>query len=493
MMTNKIVFIDTEVSIKEKKVCDIGAIKDENTVLHSASVDKFYHFIGDAKFICGHNIIHHDLKYLPFAEEKKLKAKAIDTLYLSPLLFPKRPYHSLLKDDKLQTDELNNPVNDCKKAQHLFYDEVNAFLLLSWKMKQILGSLLYKLEEFSAFFEYMKFKPYFSNSIGLIRREFEGKICANIDLKPFILDSPRELAYALSLICVQDDYSITPSWLLFQFPKIEVIMKTLRNTPCINGCNYCNRMLNIHMGLKSIFGYDKFREYNGEPLQEKAVKAAIEGKSLLAVFPTGGGKSITFQLPALMAGKAIHGLTVVISPLQSLMKDQVDALNSINIKASYINSSLSDNKIKEISRHILNNEYKIIYVAPERLDSYEFINIIKNINVSQIAVDEAHCISQWGHDFRKSYTKIADFIGELKKRPIVTAFTATASTKVKEDIIKNLKLQEYDNYTTGFNRDNLEIDIIKNCNKKEYILNAYEIAKENNYRFFSFGDAMFIK
>ena len=394
MMTKKIVFIDTEVSIKEKKICDIGAIKDDNTILHSASVDKFYHFIADAKFICGHNIIHHDLKYLPFAEEKKLKAKAIDTLYLSPLLFPKRPYHSLLKDDKLQTDELNNPVNDCKKAQHLFYDEVNAFLLLSSKMKQIFGSLLYKLEEFSAFFEYMKFKPYFPNSIGFIRREFEGKICANIDLKPFISDSPRELAYALSLICVQDDYSITPPWLLFQFPKIEMIMKALRNTPCRNGCNYCNRTLNIHTGLKSIFGYDTFRKYNGEPLQEKAVQAAIEGKSLLAVFPTGGGKSITFQLPALMAGKAIHGLTIVISPLQSLMKDQVDNLNRIGItEAVTINGLLDPIERANAIERVKNGSATMLYISPEQLRSKTIEKLLLSRNIARFVIDEAHCFS----------------------------------------------------------------------------------------------------
>ena len=157
-MTNKIVFIDTEISIKEKNVCDIGAMKDGNAIFHSNSISKFYHFIADAKFICGHNIIHHDLKYLPFAEEKKLKTKAIDTLYLSTLLFPKRPYHSLLKDDKLQTEELNNPVNDCKKARELFYDEINAFSALSWKMKQILYRLLHSYEEFSGFFDYINYR-----------------------------------------------------------------------------------------------------------------------------------------------------------------------------------------------------------------------------------------------------------------------------------------------------------------------------------------------
>jgi len=132
---------------------------------------------------------------------------------------------------------------------------------------------------------------------------------------------PVELAYALALIGSDDCYSITPRWLLKNYPKIENVIKFLCNTPCEAGCSYCLQVLDVHKGLKRIFGFDSFRTYNGEPLQEKAARAVVEGKSLLAVFPTGGGKSITFQLPALMAGKAVHGLTVVISPLQSLMKD----------------------------------------------------------------------------------------------------------------------------------------------------------------------------
>ncbi|WP_434799623.1 DNA helicase RecQ [Terrisporobacter vanillatitrophus] len=223
--------------------------------------------------------------------------------------------------------------------------------------------------------------------------------------------------------------------------------------------------------LEKYFGYKEFRKG-----QEEIINSILNKKDVVAIMPTGGGKSLCYQIPALM----LDGITIVISPLISLMKDQVDTLNSMNIKSSYINSSLSDNEIKNILNGVYNKEYKIIYVAPERLDNYEFINTIKRMNISQIAIDEAHCISQWGHDFRKSYTKISHFIYTLEKRPIITSFTATASTKVKEDIIKNLKLQDYNEYITGFNRDNLEIDIVKNCNKKEYILNYIEKNKDNS-------------
>ena len=490
MMTNKIVFIDTEVTIKEKKVCDIGAIKDRNVVFHSASISQFYHFIADAKFICGHNIIHHDLKYLPFAKEKNLKAKAIDTLYLSPLLFPKRPYHSLLKDDKLQTEELNNPVNDCKKAQQLFYDEVTAFLLLPWKIQQIFYSLLYKSEEFSAFFHYVKVSPYFSNVVGLIRKEFEGKICANVDLSSLILDFPRELAYALSLIRVNDYYSITPPWLLHQFPKVEIVMKILRNTPCTKGCKYCRSMLNIHKELKQIFGYDKFRVYNGEPLQEKAVKASVEGKSLLAVFPTGGGKSITFQLPALMAGKAIHGLTIVISPLQSLMKDQVDNLNRIGItEAVTINGLLDPIERANAIERVKNGSATMLYISPEQLRSKTIEKLLLSRNIARFVIDEAHCFSAWGQDFRVDYLYIGDFICELQakkleKKPIpVSCFTATAKQKVISDICDYFKAKlgiTLEIYASSAVRENLQYKVIyKETDEEKYNELRNLIAEKN--------------
>lgn len=218
-MAKSIVFIDTEVGVDDHKIHDIGAVRQDRAYFHSASVRNFVEFIAGAEYICGHNILHHDLKY----------------------------------------------IHD---------------------------SLGYELR--------------------------------------------------VTVIGANDEHSITPPWLLKNYPKIENVIKYLRGTPCANGCTYCHNALDIHRELKRIFGYDSFRTYNGEPLQEKAAQAAVDGKSVLAVFPTGGGKSITFQLPALMAGKAVHGLTVVISPLQSLMKDQVDNLNAIGINEAVTVNGLLD-------------------------------------------------------------------------------------------------------------------------------------------------------
>lgn len=227
-------------------------------------------------------------------------------------------------------------------------------------------------------------------------------------------------------------------------------------------------MEEIYSVLDKYYGYKSFRKG-----QEEIIKSILEGNDVLAVMPTGGGKSICYQIPAII----LEGTTIVISPLISLMKDQVDALNNIGISAALINSTLDKYELEEALYSLKNNKYKIIYVAPERLDSIDFLETIENIKISQIAIDEAHCVSQWGHDFRSSYRKIDKFIEKLKVRPIVTAFTATASKEVREDIIRLLKLNNPKVYVTGFNRENLQITIIREGNKKNYIL---EYLKKNN-------------
>lgn len=156
MITNNIIFLDTEVGLDDNRIHDIGAVKPDGNVFHSSSVRDFCAFLEGAEYVCGHNIVHFDLKYLS-AAGADIGAKVIDTLYLSPLLFPKRPYHALLKNDKLQVDELNNPVNDSQKAEMLFYDEVNAFFALPARKKQIFCCLLYRFQEFRGFFDYVRF------------------------------------------------------------------------------------------------------------------------------------------------------------------------------------------------------------------------------------------------------------------------------------------------------------------------------------------------
>ena len=219
--------------------------------------------------------------------------------------------------------------------------------------------------------------------------------------------------------------------------------------------------------LKKHFGYDTFRKG-----QEAIISNILNGKDALGIMPTGAGKSICYQIPAII----FDGITIVISPLISLMKDQVDSLNQIGIPSTYINSSLSSKDYLQTMENISLNMYKIIYIAPERLLIDSFLNLLSTLNISMIAVDEAHCISRWGHDFRPSYTEIANVILNLKTRPIVTAFTATATENVKNDIINLLHLDNPFELTTGFDRANLSF-IVKNIeNRSEFI---YEYIKSN--------------
>lgn len=201
-----------------------------------------------------------------------------------------------------------------------------------------------------------------------------------------------------------------------------------------------------HEILKKYFGYDSFRDG-----QELLIDCLLEGRDVLGVMPTGAGKSLCYQVPALM----MDGITLVISPLISLMKDQVGALNSAGIHAAYLNSSLTIGQYRKALEYAKNGRYPIIYVAPERLSAEEFLDFAQNAAISMVAVDEAHCVSQWGQDFRPSYLKIARFLEQLPRRPVVGAFTATATREVQDDIVRMLELRRPQVLTAGFNRPNL--------------------------------------
>ena len=217
--------------------------------------------------------------------------------------------------------------------------------------------------------------------------------------------------------------------------------------------------------LKEYFGYDSFREG-----QEDIIHAILEGRDILAIMPTGAGKSICYQVPALM----LDGITVVISPLISLMQDQVKSLNEAGVPAAYINSSLTETQITKALEAASNGRYKILYVAPERLESREFIDCSNRADISMVTVDEAHCISQWGQDFRPSYLKIISFVNGLKKRPILSAFTATATEEVKNDIACILNLISPKIVVTGFDRENLYYQVEHIRKKDDYIVSYIE-------------------
>ena len=220
--------------------------------------------------------------------------------------------------------------------------------------------------------------------------------------------------------------------------------------------------MNKHEILKNYFGYDSFREG-----QEDLIDAILKGQDVLGIMPTGAGKSLCYQVPALM----LPGITLVISPLISLMKDQVQALNQAGVHAAYLNSSLTERQMTKALQLAAQGQYKIIYVAPERLETWEFLNFASRVAVSMVTVDEAHCISQWGQDFRPSYLKIVSFIRQLPQRPVVSAFTATATETVKNDICAVLQLENPKVMVTGFDRQNLYFGVETPPSKDVFTLN----------------------
>ena len=541
----QIVFFDTEINPKTNEILDIGAIDTDGRQLHTKAPHAFSEFLTGYTYVGGHNILACDLKYMKCYIEKETESgeqvKYIDTLYLSPLLFPKKPYHKLLKDDKLQTDELSNPLDDSIKAMELFYDEVEAFHNLDDALKRIYYMLLKEEPGFAGFFDYLDVQdlvqPVESNDLiqleenqeehkslvpseeskekhrlvvpseenqeehrylvhpkelqevynplsqteelkTLIQETFQGKICENKAIDFMLHHHPVELAYVLAIIAVDERDSVTPPWVRMNYPIVDNYMRVLRNQPCEAGCAYCNARLDVRKKLKEIFHYDEFRTYNGEPLQEQAADAAVHNQSLLAIFPTGGGKSITFQLPALMAGETAAGLTVVISPLQSLMKDQVDNLSKLGIAdAVTINGLLSSVERAEAFQRVADGIATLLYLSPESLRSRTVEKLLLSRNVVRFVIDEAHCFSAWGQDFRVDYLYIGDFIRRLQEKKNgqyqipVSCFTATAKQKVIQDICDyfrqklNLDLQIY---ATSAARTNLRYEVLyqKDDNEK---------------------------
>lgn len=488
----RITFIDVEVDSNGRRVLDIGAVRQDGALFHMASLNMLNDFVRGTDYICGHNIIGHDLKYIGniLREAGVNTDNTVDTLYISPLLFPKKPYHSLLKDDKLQTDDLNNPLNDAKKSMDLFNDEVAAFHNLDTELKTIYYRLLKEKQEFSAFFRLMEHygeireDAFFRRSLRtflkeepvsvLIKKRFNGSICSNADIDGIAEKNSVSLAYCLALIdALEKDRSVrsvTPHWVLHNYPDVEHIMFRLRNTPCVAGCPYCNRSNDIYDGLRRWFGFDSFRKYDGVPLQEKAVRAAVENRSILAVFPTGGGKSLAFQLPALMAGENTSGLTVVISPLQSLMKDQVDNLENRNItEAVTINGLLDPIERAKAFERVEDGSATILYIAPESLRSRSVERLLSGRKIVRFVIDEAHCFSSWGQDFRVDYLYIGDFIKSIQQKKNlpesipVSCFTATAKQKVIEDIRNYFKEKlslDLILFTASVSRPNLHYKVV---------------------------------
>ncbi len=479
-----LLFFDLEVDKNTKRIKDYGGILNGQKI-HTSNPENFDPFLRRSRSICAHNLFEHDLKYLRqyFPHFLVNNKPLIDTLYLSPLLFPKKPYHKLVKDYQLESGTKNNPLADSEILKTLFIDCVSAYLELPDPIKELYYSLLHKLDEFQGFFKIIGYQKLLTKPIEkLITSNFQKVLCAEKDIRKLAKKYPKELAYCLALIRENDDESYLPTWLVFKFPKIHEVLKELRYTNCLNtACNYCQDHLDPIKALRFFFDYEVFRNFDGDEgisIQERVVRATLDGDSVLAVFPTGGGKSITYQLPALMIAKATRGLTVIISPLQSLMKDQVDVLKNRHgiVNAVTINGLLTPLERMYSIQRVEDGRANLLYISPESLRSNTIVNVLKKRSIARFVIDEAHCFSIWGQDFRVDYLYIGEFIKELREESVifrdipVSCFTATAKPQVIADINEYFRKKlniEFTEFISKAKRTNLSYEVYSAKTEKE--------------------------
>ncbi len=421
-----------------------------------------------ADFVLGHNVIAHDIPILheKWAHLSLLRLPIIDTLQLSPLAFPNNPYHRLLKDYKLLRETLNSPLQDCLSTWKLFQDQINAFSFLEKTHPQefLCYQALIASEHASGlgrFFSGLTKRPSMAREnmaqwLPEVLRENDptltrsSKVCSQRLERLTRVDANQPdmawpISYALAWLRVSGGNSVLPPWVRHQYPQVSQLIHELRDTPCGDpGCGYCRTTHDPRHELKRYFEFDDFRyEKPGESAQFNIVLAGMRSQSVLAVLATGGGKSICYQLPALNRYHRNGSLTIIVSPLQSLMKDQVDGLMARNVQcAAALNGLLTMPERADVLEKIQMGDIGVLLVSPEQFRNVSFGKAIAQRHIGAWIFDEAHCLSKWGNDFRPDYLYVARFIKE-KYPPGAIApigcFTATAKQDVLDDIRDHFK------------------------------------------------------
>ncbi|MCG8619115.1 MAG: DEAD/DEAH box helicase, partial [Desulfobacterales bacterium] len=398
-----------------------------------------------ASVLLGHNILRHDILAAKAVSPDAtfINLPVIDTLFLSPLAFPENPYHSLVKDYKLVRSGKNDPVADARLTLAVFEDQVAALKALEESRPGILGYYAFAVEALGAGMRELlnelggdTLSPESARDVFI--RLSKGKICEgafDTVWREFSHEGSKRvvLAYVLSWVLVSGSNSVMPPWVSHRFPKITDIIRTLRYACGDDTCEYCRANNNSVALLKNYFGFDAYRTLpDGRPLQQEVIEAGLQGVSLLGILPTGGGKSICYQIPALHRYHRLGELTVIISPLKALMKDQVDNLNRATGTevAAAINGSLTLPERGAVMEKVRLGDVGILYISPEQLRNRSVADLIRSRTVGCWVFDEAHCLSKWGHDFRPDYLHVAEFIAAygkaVKRPPLVGTFTATA-------------------------------------------------------------------
>ena len=454
---SRFLFFDLEYNPETQKVREYGYVLGEERVREKNSA-KLEIAAEKADYIVGHNVLRHDAPILrQYFSIDFPNVKALDTLMLSSLLFPRKPYHKLRKEYLKNEDEPSDPLKDAELCKHLLEDCIEKWEHYPWQLRYLLYQFLKNEPGFAPFFNLVdipkqgELRSKLPEIQSWFTAHYEKSICLRQDFENEWAAYRAEWCFLLTLFHEEGPSDFVPHWVRYQYPHLESILHRRRLIPCGNPqCPYCSEQLSSTKQLKKWFGFPGFRSFNEKekiPLQQQVVESAMRGESLLAVFPTGGGKSMTFQLPALIAGTQVGALTVVISPIVALMKDQVDVLEKRRQigDAAYINSMLSPAERKDTIEKVRNGEKNILYISPESLRSNTTFSLLKERRVERIVVDEAHCFSGWGHDFRVDYLYLADFLKDLQREKNlensipVSCFTATAKKSVVDDICSYFK------------------------------------------------------
>jgi ATP-dependent DNA helicase RecQ len=480
----------------------VGAIRADETFLRQGRFDphsilaELDAFAAGCDYLLGHNLLGHDVPALRMQAPSLalLGRPVVDTLYLSPLAFPENPYHRLVKDYKLVRDTVSDSVADARLAGHVFCEQWEEFARCSQSGDADLLQL-YRVcfcgatglagadpggSGLAAVFASLGAElPKADAALDVLIARWQGGTCtkAASALASNCLADPKlrpAAAYATAWLRVAGARSVLPPWVQRRFPETAELLQALREVPCGNPeCAWCAEVHDPRGQLKRWFGFDGFRSVpattEGSSLQEAVVTHGMGGGSQLAILPTGGGKSLCFQLPALVRNVRRGTLTVVISPLQALMKDQVDNLSrkTGTTAAVALYGMLTPPERGEVLERVRLGDAAILYVSPEQLRNPSFRTVLETREIGCWVFDEAHCLSKWGHDFRPDYLYAGRFIQELAARqgvavPPVACFTATAKRDVVAEILAyfrehlNLGLTLFEG---GVERDNLAFEV----------------------------------
>lgn len=468
----KCLSIDLEVDPGEAKVFAIAAVRhDDRPALKSTGrltgpfLDDLETQIGDVAYPIGHNILCHDLQHLIAARPRlaQILQAPIDTLWLNPLAFPRNPYHHLVKhyqDGRLAAGHVNDPELDARLVFGVLANQLDALATLAADAPDVLAAYHYLTTRmdhaggFEAVFRYLRGQPCpgFDEAGAAIRRMLQGRACEKrVEQTLTRLSSPQNgwpMAYALSWITVAGGDSVMPPWVRAQFREASLIVRHLRDTSCKDpGCGWCAEQNDPVRALEKWFGFPSFRpkpvDPEGRPLQERIVDEAMSGRSLLGILPTGTGKSLCYQVPALSRFHKTGALTVVISPLVALMADQVQGMERAGISCSVtINGMMSMPERQAALDKVRLGDAGILIISPEQLRSTSIRSVLAQREVGLWAIDEAHCVSKWGHDFRPDYRYLGRFIkefsGDQDPAPVI-CLTATAKPEVVSDILAHFQ------------------------------------------------------